>query len=213
MMHATLVGNAVDSKFLNKRFVNNAGDKGTCKWFGTIEGKSGNFYGVEWDDPERGKHDGQGLFKTKFPKAGSFLSLGAKNAPSAWGRGFLDALKEKYLAKVGDHETVYLGNSNNVIVETVGWEKMERKLSKLDCLKEVGLVEAEIAFGEPEIADICPNVEDLDLSRNLFSNLAQIGQICKTLPLLKVLRLSRNRFSIEPRPCEDSFKNVPISFT
>ena len=31
---------------------------GTIKFFGSVQGTSGSWLGVEWDDPQRGKHDG-----------------------------------------------------------------------------------------------------------------------------------------------------------
>ena len=31
---------------------------GTIKFFGSVHGTSGTWLGVEWDDPQRGKHDG-----------------------------------------------------------------------------------------------------------------------------------------------------------
>ena len=38
---------------------------GTVKFIGPVEGTSGIWLGVEWDDPARGKHDGQGYFATR----------------------------------------------------------------------------------------------------------------------------------------------------
>jgi dynactin complex subunit len=31
---------------------------GTIKFFGPVHGTTGTWLGVEWDDPQRGKHDG-----------------------------------------------------------------------------------------------------------------------------------------------------------
>ena len=31
---------------------------GTIKFFGSVHGTAGAWLGVEWDDPQRGKHDG-----------------------------------------------------------------------------------------------------------------------------------------------------------
>jgi len=31
---------------------------GTIKFFGSVDGTSGTWLGIEWDDPQRGKHDG-----------------------------------------------------------------------------------------------------------------------------------------------------------
>jgi hypothetical protein len=52
-------------------------DFGTVKYIGEVQGYKGAWYGVEWDDPARGKHDGSvdevQYFKTSKPGAGSFI--------------------------------------------------------------------------------------------------------------------------------------------
>lgn len=52
-------------------------DFGTVKYIGEVQGYKGIWYGVEWDDPVRGKHDGSvddvQYFKTSKPGAGSFI--------------------------------------------------------------------------------------------------------------------------------------------
>lgn len=52
-------------------------DFGTVKYIGEVHGYKGVWYGVEWDDPARGKHDGSvddvQYFKTSKPGAGSFI--------------------------------------------------------------------------------------------------------------------------------------------
>jgi dynactin complex subunit len=39
--------------------------RGTVKYVGPVDNSSGIWLGVEWDDPERGKHDGKGYFRTE----------------------------------------------------------------------------------------------------------------------------------------------------
>lgn len=52
-------------------------DFGTVKYIGEVQGYKGIWYGVEWDNAERGKHDGfvedVQYFKTTKPGAGSFV--------------------------------------------------------------------------------------------------------------------------------------------
>lgn len=52
-------------------------DLATVKFIGEVQGYKGIWYGVEWDEPTRGKHDGcvDGIqyFKTSKPGAGSFI--------------------------------------------------------------------------------------------------------------------------------------------
>lgn len=52
-------------------------DFGTVKYIGEVQGYKGIWYGVEWDNAERGKHDGFvddiQYFKTTKKGAGSFV--------------------------------------------------------------------------------------------------------------------------------------------
>ena len=34
------------------------GHKGRVMYYGPVEGKPGSYFGIDWEDPERGKHDG-----------------------------------------------------------------------------------------------------------------------------------------------------------
>lgn len=41
------------------------GSRGTIKYTGAVDNSNGVWLGVEWDDPQRGKHDGKGYFQTE----------------------------------------------------------------------------------------------------------------------------------------------------
>jgi hypothetical protein len=91
----------------------------TIRYVGTVEGTTGDWLGVEWDDATRGKHSGEhkgvryfsckcviklihGLVtnltsgKSKHPTAGSFVR---PSRPSDKPRSFLEALREKYASE------------------------------------------------------------------------------------------------------------------
>jgi hypothetical protein len=91
---------------------------------------------------------------------------------------------------------VQLGSSNGVVVNTYGWEKMQDKLSKLENLRELGLSNMNISYGEGDqvIAEALPLVEDIDLSRNLLPSLDSVAHICRLLGNLAILRLNYCRF-------------------
>lgn len=38
--------------------VDSGGYRGTVRYIGALPGYPGNWYGIEWDDPSRGKHNG-----------------------------------------------------------------------------------------------------------------------------------------------------------
>lgn len=46
------------------------GNRGTISYIGAIEGYDGEWVGIDWDNPERGKHDGsvkgKRYFQAKF---------------------------------------------------------------------------------------------------------------------------------------------------
>ena len=72
-----------------------------------------------------------------------------------------DALYEKYVEvphAQDQKETVILGSSNGIIeVEAVGLDKVRRKLSKLERLRQVSLDGMDIAHADPSgtLASIC----------------------------------------------------------
>lgn len=49
---------AQDPMRVGTRFSATSGCLGTIKYVGPVNGTQGVWYGVEWDDPKRGKHDG-----------------------------------------------------------------------------------------------------------------------------------------------------------
>jgi len=61
-----------------------------------------------------------------------------------------------------------------------------------------------------ELQSVCPRVTSLDLSRNLFSSLSTVAEICRPLTILRTLRLTGNRFSSIAlcQELSDAFVNV-----
>ncbi|KAI5209781.1 hypothetical protein AUEXF2481DRAFT_5945 [Aureobasidium subglaciale EXF-2481] len=196
------------SSFYPGKRLSTKGERCTVRYIGEVKGKSGQWLGVEWDDPTRGKHsgshDGIEYFKCRssHPTPGSFLR------PSAvWDkpRTFLEALRTKYAAA----ETGGDASSQNTIrisgkeAEEVGFEKIARQQAQLQNLRIVVLDDLLVAAYDgtnttqedslDQILETCPNITDLDLGRNLFETLDDISEICDRLPKLKFLRLDANR--------------------
>ena len=38
--------------------IDSSGSRGTIKYVGEVNGVQGLWFGIDWDDPKRGKHDG-----------------------------------------------------------------------------------------------------------------------------------------------------------
>ena len=82
---------------LNQRIIdpqNNA--RGTIKYIGPVENTKGSWLGIDWDNPERGKHDGshqgRNYFVTHSETSGSFV----REAKISKGRTFQEAVEDRY---------------------------------------------------------------------------------------------------------------------
>lgn len=123
-------------------------------------------------------------------------------------RTFLGALRHKYAEedtteeKIGDFSSLkaayIVGRKQPIRIsgkeaEEVGFDKIRRQQSKLDELKIVlldGLCVSQLSSGDgTEIQKICPLIAELDLSRNLFEELAEVAYICCNLKRLRELRI------------------------
>ncbi|KAF3918526.1 hypothetical protein ABW21_db0207701 [Orbilia brochopaga] len=110
----------------------------TVRYIGEVQGTKGEWLGVEWDDPARGKHSGDHhgfrYFECKVPGAGSFVR---PNRPYDRPNTFLEGLKEKYITNLeasGIPKPIVFGSK---VAEEVGFEKVSRKFSELDTLTRV----------------------------------------------------------------------------
>ncbi|KAJ1967472.1 hypothetical protein H4R35_006700 [Dimargaris xerosporica] len=89
------------------------GDVGTIRYVGPVPPAPGQWYGVEWDNAARGKHDGmQGgvrYFTCQHPTAGSFVRQTA--AGLSLGTSFIDALVRKY----------WVGETGQLVASIPAW--------------------------------------------------------------------------------------------
>jgi tubulin-specific chaperone E len=175
----------------------------TVRYCGPLPTQEGDWLGVEWDDPNRGKHDGQykgrRLFSTSStsPSSASFIRP-ARMADRS--RTFLEALRYKY---AGDgvqqtpsatEQTIEISGK---VVQEIGFERIREqqavlfdlKIVVLDGLQICGADHgADISKLQEEIANTCPKIVELDLSRNLFEHWKDISVICSPLTNLRSLK-------------------------
>ncbi|KAJ1549580.1 hypothetical protein HK405_008735 [Cladochytrium tenue] len=104
-------------------------------------------------------------------------------------------------------------------VETVGWLKVARKLGRLQVLQEVSVAGMRVGWvggqllddgdggsddggsedaaardeSDGVISETCPAVMDLNLAQCLFVSWEEVARVTRQLPLLKTLRLNKNR--------------------
>ncbi|TBU35667.1 hypothetical protein BD311DRAFT_707861 [Dichomitus squalens] len=180
--------------------LNHAGSLGTVRYAGAVDGTQGLWLGVDWDDPNRGKHDGvkdgKRYFTCLVPNSGSFIR---PSAAISYGVSFLSALTAKYIETPHGgalSEKIVLGSSGGAIeVEAVGLNKIRSKQARLERLREVSLDNENVSRGDApgEIQRTCPGVRGLDLSRNLIPSWYIIAEITSELTDLRSLRLNQNR--------------------
>ncbi|OGE48167.1 hypothetical protein PENARI_c031G05137 [Penicillium arizonense] len=189
----------------------------TIRYVGIVQGTTGDWLGVEWDDATRGKHSGEhkGIryfsCKSNQPTAGSFVR---PSRPSDQPRSFLEALREKYASEFEDLSCLTVSESSRKkaieisgkVVEEVGFDKIRKQLAELkelrivllDSLLVVGVLssydQVQDEDAAQKIAETCPKIIELDLSRSLLSRWRDVWEICNQLKHLKRLKLNGNRF-------------------
>nr|XP_019602536.1 PREDICTED: tubulin-specific chaperone E isoform X1 [Rhinolophus sinicus] len=173
------------------------GEHATVRFYGIVPPVAGLWLGVEWDNPERGKHDGSHegtvYFKCRHPTGGSFVRPNKVN----FGVDFLTAIKKRYVLEdgpeeVGKEQIVTIGNKP---VETIGFDSIIKQQSQLSKLQEISLRNCAVscAGDKGAIAKACPNIRNVDVSRNLLSSWDEVTDIADQLTHLEVLNLSENK--------------------
>lgn len=177
--------------------------------------------GLEWDQPERGKNngdiDGVHYFHTEVEGSGSFIK--ATNKKLAKRRDFLEALLKKYHA-----EDNFLSNTVKFgakVAEKIGFEKLEEIQSDFRNLRTISLNRENIydsSNDEVLASKLVHNlafIRNLDLGYNLFNDLNKIWEIIDPLSNLRELVLDGNRFFNSTNEVNNnlSVKRLSLCFT
>lgn len=196
------------------------GYRGTLKYVGPVGDTKGQWLGIDWDDPTRGKHngtyEGREYFVTWHPTSGSFIRM----SKAKFGISCPHAIEARY-GLVADDELAGIDRENLAslqkeinapFLEMVGFAKVNRKQSKFDQLKIVCLREQCIGHAgqRDELRQLCPNVEELDLSKNLLSSWKTVADICCQLGRLNALNVSGNYLPVVENleSLREAFPNV-----
>ncbi|XP_025190549.1 tubulin-specific chaperone E isoform X1 [Melanaphis sacchari] len=208
---ASVKSNACDSVRVGRK-VSVGAYTGFARYVGPIPGTEDIWVGVEWDDPNRGKHDGihDGIryFKTLHPNGASFVRL-EKVIPNSI--SFITAFRSKYGQDFDDnvHQEIMalMKQSKMASFELVGMQKIQKKQACFDKLIDVSLSHHGITdAGEPdEIQDCCPNIENLELCNNCFTDWETVSEITRQLKHLTTLNLSFNTIDL-PKEINPHFK-------
>ncbi|KAM0804015.1 hypothetical protein BDR22DRAFT_818671 [Usnea florida] len=180
----------------------------TVRYVGPVEGTKGDWLGVEWDEPSRGKHDGSHKDVRYFECRSTSATAASFIRPSRTSdqpASFFEALKKKYASTSAEDITATANeiHISGKTVEEVGFEKIRQQLAELQELRIVVLDGACIAYVDSDLDKRNLKIVELDLSRNLLESWYDITAICNSLDFLRRLRLDGNTLS---RP-QDPFKN------
>lgn len=148
--------------------------------------------------------------KSNHTTAGSFVR---PSRPSDPPQSFLEGIHEKYASEFEQHHRNSIAEFgrpgpkaiqiSGKVVEEVGFDKIRKQLADLEELRIVlldglrisGVLSSydqpkdHVIQAAPKIATTCPNVIELDLSRNLLSHWRDVWSICNQLKRLQRLRL------------------------
>ncbi|KKA27243.1 hypothetical protein TD95_003170 [Thielaviopsis punctulata] len=177
----------------------------TVRYIGPVKQTTGEWLGVEWDDPSRGKHSGQHKDTRYFecisssPTAASFVR---PSRPALAPQSFISAVLEKYTSEI-DRQTNAISAAKQIRIGTktaleVGFDKIRRQLARVEELKIIIVdsyrVSCAVGPGDKSVAETVPAIRELDLGRNLIETVGVVVDICRELPELRSLRVGGNRF-------------------
>ncbi|XP_012251255.2 tubulin-specific chaperone E isoform X2 [Athalia rosae] len=192
---------------------------GTLKYVGPVGETKGQWLGVDWDDPARGKHNGTYVgvqyFTTWHPKSGSFIRPGK----AKFGVSCPHAIRSRYglidddLAGIDKDSLTSLQKEINApFLEMVGFSKVNKRQSKFDQLQNVWLRDQSVNdAGKPgELEMLCPMLNEIDISKNLINSWEIISDICIQLHRLIKLNVSENKLPVDVdlSPFKESFSKV-----
>ncbi|KAL8730738.1 MAG: hypothetical protein Q9181_004560 [Wetmoreana brouardii] len=197
----------------------------TVRYRGEVEGANGQWLGVEWDDPTRGKHDGSHDGKRYFdclsegPTVASFVRPSRRfDQP----QDFWAAVQGKYgSAKSFEIKTVQDAITiSGKQVDEVGFDIIAEKQSawseleivSLDGLRIDRLIPAPWNPGALlESKSMLTNLRwsRLDLSNNLFESWDEVIGICSAMKELRSLKFNGNRFTELSSEHDCSYRSLP----
>ncbi|XP_068679242.1 tubulin-specific chaperone E-like isoform X1 [Montipora foliosa] len=196
------------------------GFRGEIKFVGLVPPTTGEWYGIEWEDNSRGKHDGthEGIkyFECKHPTSGSFV----RPKKVDFGIGIIEALKQRYgqgSDGINQENMFVVGRKKQrTVVEMVGADSVQEKQSNYQKLQEVSL--SGMPVNGPDrhlnLSLFAPYISELELSNTLLSSWEDVASITKDMQHLHKLNLSENMLKLPsaPETLLPSFSQVKVIF-
>lgn len=162
-----------------------------------MTGHKGAWLGVEWDDTQRGKHDGsvngERYFATASTSGGSMIRPGRLEPRHS----LRSAIEYKYIltADYAVDSRLMAETQRKLhasIFEIVGMDKLKEKQSHWDDLRLVSIQSSGVYMAG--ILTQLSNLIELDLTDSLISDWGTIADIMRQVPSIRQLNLSKNRF-------------------
>lgn len=149
----------------------------------------------------------------RTPQSGSFVrpdkvSFGKSAQSSIESR--YGTVEDEFTVKVNQQKKILLQQTMNApFLEMVGFDKIFNIQSNFQELRIVNLRNQNVSSAGLKLGETCPNIEELDVSKNLFVSWLDIVEMCKQLKRLHWLNVSENFLSIpELFSKQDSFPNL-----
>lgn len=171
-------------------------ERATVRYVGPVPPTAGLWLGVEWDNPERGKHDGshEGVqyFTCRHPNGASFVRL----AKASFGVDYLTAVREQYLI----NKEEVLSEEISISCKQLEWGGIKER--SFESLQSLSLSHTEVngPSADGEIRKTTPNIQWLNMSQTLLSCWEDVAAITQQLEHLERLDLSCNRLSLPSDP-------------
>lgn len=178
----------------------------TVRFLGSLNGTKGEWLGVEWDSPSRGKHNGQHqgqrIFACQSASETSASFIRPTRKPDQE-RTVLEAIRYKYSSSLpnGSESSAQAVVISGKIAEEVGFDKIAQEQAQLADLRIVlldqlcvngvaprGASQTALFQAQQELSRTCPNVTELDIGLNTIETWQDVADICSALPKLKVLK-------------------------
>ncbi|KAJ1666285.1 hypothetical protein IW140_006023 [Coemansia sp. RSA 1813] len=181
------------------------GNHGIVRYIGPVDGTRGEWLGIEWADPQKGKHRG-----TKDGKQYFVCTLSAKTKGSFirnvdridWGQTVLEAARARYIVAIEDLDVLpqTIDGRRRGKIEAVGFDKIAKQQGDLETLAVLGL-DSQRVYGlgsgfeqEETCALLGANSRTLLLANNYLTRWAEVTDILSTLGNIETLDVSANHF-------------------
>uniref|UniRef100_A0A5S6QYR0 Tubulin-specific chaperone E n=1 Tax=Trichuris muris TaxID=70415 RepID=A0A5S6QYR0_TRIMR len=179
--------------------------RGTVKFHGYIEGVDGRWIGIDWDEDDRGKHDGSHrsvqYFKARGPRSGSFM----RPASVQYGCSLFDAIESRDWEAAGDSN----GEPGVIIHVSRKGASVEEYLKRLNILLLDNSLVSHVGINE-KFENAFVNITELDISRTLVIDWKEIISMLRLMPNLRELNLRHNKLNSPVGVSEETvcFKSI-----